>query len=277
MPLKQYKPVTSSTRGKVGICRKDLWSGSPVKSLTVGKSSSGGRNNNGRITSWGRGGGVKRKLRLVDFKRSAKLGIEATVERLEYDPGRTAFLALLKYKDDQSLQYVIAPNEINIGSTVISDNVGDIKIGNSFPLINMPVGTTVHCVELKPGKGAQLARSAGSFAQLIGKDGEYALLRLRSGEMRKVPSKCRATIGSVSNSDHKNIKYGKAGRSRWLGIRPTVRGAAMNPVDHPHGGGEGKTSGGVHPKTPWGVPTKGKRTRNNKRTSKYIVRRRYAK
>ena len=269
MALKNYNPVTSSTRQLILVDKSGLWKGKPERSLVKGISASGGRNNLGRITAWKKGGGVKNKYRLVDFARK-KINMEAVVERLEYDPNRTAFIALIKYVDG-TLSYIIAPQDLKAGDKVVSAENADIKVGNAIPLKNIPMGTVVHNVEMKPGKGGQLARSAGTSVQLVGKDADYALIRLRSGETRRVLADCKATIGSVSNADNQNIKFGKAGRKRWLGVRPTVRGVAMNPVDHPHGGGEGKTSGGRHPVTPWGKPTKGKKTRNNKRTNKFIV------
>lgn len=275
MPLKKYKPTTPSQRGLITTDRSELWSGDPEKSLTKGIVRSAGRNNHGRRTSGRRGGKVKNKYRLIDFKRN-KYDVEAEIVRLEYDPNRTCFIALIKYTDE-TLSYIIAPQRVKAGDKVISGEKVDVVNGNAMPMRNMPVGTIIHNVELKPGKGAQLARSAGSYAQLVGKSGGYVLVKLRSGEVRQIPSTCMATIGSVSNPDHQNTKIGKAGRNRWLGRRPHVRGVAMNPVDHPHGGGEGKTSGGRHPVTPWGKPTKGKRTRNNKRTDKFIVRKRYKK
>lgn len=271
MPLKTFKPDTPGKRGLVQVDRSLLWKGKAEKALTVGIKNTGGRNNLGRITSWHKGGGHKRSYRLVDFKRQ-KANIPAHVERIEYDPNRTAFIALIRYADNV-LSYIIAPNNINVGDQVVSGEEVDIKPGNAMPLKNVPIGTLVHNIELKSGRGGQLARSAGAYAQVAGKDSGYALLKLRSGEVRMVSLECYVTIGAVSNPDQKNIKYGKAGRSRWLGRRPVVRGVAMNPVDHPHGGGEGKTSGGRHPVTPWGKPTKGKKTRKNKRTSKFIVRR----
>ena len=276
MALKQYKPTTPSQRELVTVDRSSLWNGKPVKSLTVGLTKSGGRNNHGRITTRHIGGGHKRKYRSIDFKRT-NFDSPAVVERLEYDPNRTAFIALIRYKNDGALSYILAPQRLKEGDEVVSGEKVDIKPGNALPLKNIPVGTIVHNVELKQGKGAQLARSAGSYIQLTGKDSGYALLRLRSGEVRKVSAECMATIGAVSNPDHQNVNYGKAGRKRWLGVRPTVRGVAMNPVDHPHGGGEGKTSGGRHPVTPWGKSTKGKKTRSNKSTDKFIVRRRNKK
>ena len=272
MSLKQYKPTSPSRRQLVALDRSALHSGGPQKSLTHGYSKTGGRNNSGRITSWQRGGGHKRLYRIIDFKRRHD-DIQAKVERLEYDPNRSAFIALIKYKDDK-LSYILAPNRLKDGDSVISGDKVDIKPGNCMPLKNMPVGTIVHNIELKIGKGGQIARSAGTYAQLLGKDRGNAILKLQSGEQRLVRIECRATVGAVSNADHQNINLGKAGRSRWLGKRPNVRGVVMNPVDHPHGGGEGRTSGGRHPVTPWGVSTKGKRTRKNKRTDKLIIRRR---
>ncbi len=272
MALKKYNPTTSSQRGLVLVDRSDLWKGKPEKALTEGLRKSGGRNNKGRITSYHRGGGHKRRYRVVDFKRR-RFDIPATVERLEYDPNRTAFIALIRYEDGE-LSYVLAPQRLKVGDTIISGDKVDIKPGNAMPMSNIPVGTIIHNVEMKPGKGGQMARSAGNYAQLVGKDAGRALLRLSSGEQRMVRAECMATVGAVSNPDHQNIKLAKAGRRRWLGRRPVVRGVAMNPVDHPHGGGEGRTSGGRHPVTPWGVPTKGKRTRSNKSTDKFILRRR---
>ena len=274
MALKHYKPTTPSLRQLVIVDRSGLWKGKPVKALTVGKTRTGGRNNHGRITSDHMGGGHKRRLRIIDFKRN-KAGVIATVERLEYDPNRSAFIALIKYSDGE-LNYILAPQRLKAGDEVVSGDKVDIKPGNAMPLANMPVGTIVHNVELKTGRGGQLARSAGTYAQLVGKDTGYAQIKLSSGEVRMVPSQCFATIGAVSNPDNQNIVIGKAGRQRWLGRRPHVRGVAMNPVDHPHGGGEGKTSGGRHPVTPWGKPTKGKKTRSNKATDKFIIRRRHA-
>ena len=259
-------------RQLVLVDRGELHKGKPVKQLTKGLSKKGGRNNHGRVTVRHRGGGHKRSYRTVDFKRH-KFDVPATVERLEYDPNRTAFIALLKY-DDGELAYILAPQRLNPGDQVIAGDRADIKPGNAMPMRNMPVGTVIHNIEMKPGKGGQLARSAGNYAQLIGKDAGYALLRLSSGEQRMVRGECMATVGAVSNPDNKNINLGKAGRKRWLGRRPHVRGVAMNPVDHPHGGGEGRTSGGRHPVSPWGVPTKGKRTRKNKSTDRLILRRR---
>jgi large subunit ribosomal protein L2 len=275
MALKKYKPTTPSQRQLVLVDRSELYKGKPVKGLTEGKSSSGGRNNNGRITVRWRGGGHKRTYRLVDFKRT-KRDMPAVVERLEYDPNRTAFIALLRYGDGE-LSYILAPQRLAVGDTVVSARQADVKPGNAMPLISMPVGTIVHNVEMKPGRGGQIARSAGTYAQYVGRDSGYAILRLNSGEQRLVHQSCMATVGAVSNPDHSNISIGKAGRNRWLGRKPSVRGVAMNPVDHPHGGGEGRTSGGRHPVTPWGKPTKGKKTRNNKRTDKFIARSRHAR
>ncbi len=275
MALKHFKPTTPSQRALVLVDRSALWKGKPVKTLTEGLSKSGGRNNKGRVTVWSRGGGHKRRYRLIDFKRR-KFDMPATVERLEYDPNRTAFIALIRYADGE-LSYIVAPQRLRVGDSVISAERADIVPGNAMPMQNIPVGTIIHNIEMKPGKGAQIARSAGAYAQLVGKDAGYALLRLGSGERRMVRAECMATIGAVSNPDHQNINLGKAGRKRWLGRRPVVRGVAMNPVDHPHGGGEGRTSGGRHPVSPWGKPTKGAKTRRNKRTAKLIVRRRRKK
>ncbi len=273
MALKQYKPVTPAQRGLVLVDRDGLHKGKPVKALTEGLTKSGGRNNKGRITSRRRGGGHKRTYRKIDFKRT-KWGVPATVERLEYDPNRTAFIALIKYEDGE-LAYILAPQRLAPGDSVIADEKTDVKPGNTMRLANMPIGTIIHNVEMKPGKGGQIARSAGAYAQLIGRDRGYAQLRLSSGEVRVVRGECVATVGAVSNPDNQNTKLAKAGRNRWLGKRPSVRGVAMNPVDHPHGGGEGRTSGGRHPVTPWGKPTKGKRTRSNKETDKLIIRSRH--
>jgi large subunit ribosomal protein L2 len=275
MALRTYKPTTPSLRELVIVDRSDLWKGKPVKKLTEGLTKHGGRNNTGRITAWDIGGGHKRKYRLVDFKRR-KLDVVGTVERLEYDPNRTAFIALINYTDGEQA-YIIAPQRLKVGDQVVASEKADVKPGNAMPLKNVPVGTIVHNVEMKAGKGGQLARSAGTYAQLVGRDQGYAQLKLASGELRMVRGECMASIGAVSNPDQKNINYGKAGRMRWLGKRPTVRGVAMNPIDHPHGGGEGRTSGGRHPVTPWGKPTKGKKTRSNKKTDRLIVRRRHAK
>jgi len=273
MALKQYKPVTPAQRGLVLVDREGLHKGKPVKALTEGLTKSGGRNNKGRITSRRRGGGHKRTYRKIDFKRT-KWGVPATVERLEYDPNRTAFIALIKYEDGE-LAYILAPQRLAAGDTIIAGEKVDVKPGNVMPLASMPIGTIIHNVEMKAGKGGQIARSAGAYAQIIGRDRGYAQLRLSSGEVRVVRVECVATVGAVSNPDNKNIKLAKAGRNRWLGRRPSVRGVAMNPVDHPHGGGEGRTSGGRHPVTPWGKPTKGKKTRSNKETDKLIIRSRH--
>ena len=271
MALKQFKPVTPSLRGTVLIDRSDLYKGKPVKTLTEGQHSHGGRNNHGRITTRFRGGGHKQTYRIVDFKRR-KFDIAATVERIEYDPNRTAFIALLKYADGE-LTYIIAPQRLKTGDSVIAGSKVDIKPGNAMPLAAIPVGTIVHNLEMKPGAGGKIARSAGNYAQLVGKDSGYAQVKLQSGEVRVLRAECMATIGAVSNPDNSNQSIGKAGRSRWLGFRPHNRGVVMNPVDHPHGGGEGRTSGGRHPVTPWGKPTKGYKTRVNKRTDGMIIRR----
>ncbi len=274
MALKKFKPTTPGQRQLVIVDRGELWKGKPVKRLTEGLTKKGGRNNHGRITADHRGGGHKRAYRQVDFRRT-KHDVSGEIERLEYDPNRTAFIALIKY-DDGEQAYILAPQRVKAGDRVISSQTQvDVKPGNAMPLAAMPVGTIVHNVELKPGKGGQIARSAGTYVQLVGRDQGYALLRLKSGETRMVRSECMATVGAVSNPDHMNTSVGKAGRSRWLGRRPTVRGVVMNPIDHPHGGGEGRTSGGRHPVTPWGKPTKGKRTRSNKATDKFIVRSRH--
>ena len=275
MALKQYKPTSPAQRGLVLVDRSALYKGKPVKALTEGLNKTGGRNNHGRVTAFNRGGGHKRSYRMVDFKRT-RFDVPATVERLEYDPNRTSFIALIKYADGE-LSYILAPQRLAVGDTVISGKKVDVKPGNAMPLASIPVGTIIHNVELKPGKGGQIARSAGTYVQLVGRDQGYALIRLSSGEQRMVRGECMASIGAVSNPDHSNITLAKAGRNRWLGKRPSVRGVAMNPVDHPHGGGEGRTSGGRHPVTPWGKPTKGKRTRANKATDKYILRSRHKK
>jgi large subunit ribosomal protein L2 len=275
MALKSYNPRTPSQRQLVRVDRSELHKGKPVKNLTEGLTKSGGRNNTGRITSWHRGGGHKRRYRIIDFKRHQS-GF-ATVERLEYDPNRTAFIALVKYDDSGELSYILAPQRLAVGDKVEAGKGADIKPGNALPLGSIPVGTIVHNVELQPGRGGQIARSAGSYVQIVGRDSGYAQLRLNSGELRMVRQECMATIGAVSNPDHSNQNMGKAGRMRWKGRRPHVRGVVMNPVDHPHGGGEGRTSGGRHPVTPWGVPTKGYKTRKNKRTDHLIVRRRNKK
>jgi large subunit ribosomal protein L2 len=270
MALKTFKPVTPGLRQLVIVDRSGLYKGKPVKTLTEGKSSSGGRNNLGRVTVRFRGGGHKRTLRNVDFKRREKLNMPAIVERIEYDPNRTAFIALIKYQDG-TLSYILAPQRLAIGDQVVSGENVDIKPGNAMPLGNMPVGTIIHNVELKIGKGGAMARSAGNYAQIVGRDHGYVIVRLNSGEQRLVLGQCFGTVGAVSNPDHMNTSLGKAGRSRWLGRRPHNRGVTMNPIDHPHGGGEGRTSGGRHPVTPWGKPTKGKKTRSNKRTDQFIV------
>jgi large subunit ribosomal protein L2 len=271
MALKQFKPVTPSLRGTVLIDRSELHKGKPVKGLTKGKSHSGGRNNHGRTTSFFRGGGHKQSYRLVDFKRR-KYDVPAVVERLEYDPNRTAFIALIKYQDGE-LAYIIAPQRLKAGDMVVAGSRVDIKPGNAMPLAAIPVGTIIHNIELKQGAGGKMARAAGTYAQLVGKDAGYAQIKLQSGELRVVRAECMATVGAVSNADNMNQHIGKAGRNRWLGRRPHNRGVVMNPVDHPHGGGEGRTSGGRHPVTPWGKPTKGAKTRVNKRTDKLIIRR----
>ena len=272
MALKNFNPVTPSQRQLVLVDRSALYKGKPVKDLTEGKHSSGGRNNTGRVTVRFRGGGHKRTYRIIDFKRR-KLDMPATVERLEYDPNRTAFIALVKYQDGE-LAYILAPQRLGVGDTVIASEHADVKPGNAMPMASMPIGTIIHNIEFKVGKGGQLARSAGAYAQIVGRDQDYIILRLNSGEQRLVLGRCMASIGAVSNPDHMNATIGKAGRSRWLGQRPHVRGVAMNPVDHPLGGGEGKTSGGRHPVSPWGLPTKGYKTRNRKTTDQFIVQRR---
>ncbi|HEY8612127.1 MAG TPA: 50S ribosomal protein L2 [Roseomonas sp.] len=276
MALKQFNPVTPSLRGTVLVDKSELWKGKPVKQLTEGKSHSGGRNNHGRTTVRFRGGGHKQSYRYVDFKRRTKFNVPATVERLEYDPNRTAWIALLKYQDGE-LSYIIAPQRLKAGDTVVAGDRVDIKPGNAMPLASIPVGTIVHALEMKPGAGAKIARSAGTYCQLVGKDAGYAQVKLMSGEVRLLRAECLASIGAVSNPDNSNQQLGKAGRKRWMGFRPHNRGVVMNPVDHPHGGGEGRTSGGRHPVTPWGKPTKGYKTRTNKRTDRLIVRRRTAK
>ncbi|WOG27480.1 MULTISPECIES: 50S ribosomal protein L2 [unclassified Endozoicomonas] len=275
MAVIKCKPTSPGRRFVVKVVNPDLHKGRPHAPLVEKKSKSGGRNNAGRITTRHRGGGHKQHYRIVDFRRN-KDGIPAIVERLEYDPNRTAHIALLKYMDGER-RYIIAPKGVKAGDELYSGVDAPIKPGNTLPLRNIPQGSVVHCVELKPGKGAQMMRSAGTSAQVVARDGAYVTLRLRSGEMRKVLADCRATLGEASNSEHNLRSLGKAGAKRWRGVRPTVRGVAMNPVDHPHGGGEGRTSGGRHPVTPWGVPTKGRKTRSNKRTDKMIVRRRSAK
>src|SRR6201991_176941 len=269
MALKHYKPSTPGQRQLVLVDKSGLHKGGPVKSLTEGKTSKGGRNNTGRIVVRWQGGGHKQRYRIIDFKRR-KFDQPAVVERLEYDPNRTSFIALIKYKDGEQA-YILAPQRLAVGDTVVAGAHVDVKPGNVMPLGNMPVGTIVHNIELNIGKGGQLARSAGTYAQLVGRDQDYVILRLNSGEQRLVHGRCRGTIGAVSNPDHMNTSIGKAGRKRWMGRRPHNRGVAMNPIDHPHGGGEGRTSGGRHPVTPWGFPTKGKKTRKNKTTQKFIV------
>lgn len=275
MALRKFNPTTPSQRGLVLVDRSELYKGRPEKTLTEGLKSKGGRNNTGRVTMRRRGGGAKTLYRVIDFKRR-KFDIEAKVERIEYDPNRTAFIALVKYLDGE-LAYIIAPQRLKVGDKIISGEKVDVKPGNAMPLKSIPVGTIIHNVELKPGKGGQIARSAGNYAQLVGRDGAMAQLRLQSGEVRLAPAECLATIGAVSNADHLNETVGKAGRQRHKGNRPSVRGVAMNPIDHPHGGGEGRTSGGRHPVTPWGKPTKGRKTRKNKRTQKMILRSRHAR
>jgi large subunit ribosomal protein L2 len=274
MALKTFNPTSPSMRQLVLVDKSGLWKGKPVKTLTEGKSKSGGRNNHGRTTTRFRGGGHKQSYRLVDFKRRAKWGMVGTVERLEYDPNRTAFIALVKYEDGE-VAYIIAPQRLAAGDKVVAGDRVDVKPGNAAPLKGIPVGTIIHNVELKPGRGGQLARSAGTYAQLVGRDGDWSQLRLGSGEIRRVRSECIASVGAVSNPDHQNTNDGKAGRTRWKGRRPHNRGVTMNPVDHPHGGGEGRTSGGRHPVSPWGQPTKGHKTRRNKKTLNMIIRSRH--
>jgi large subunit ribosomal protein L2 len=275
MALKNYKPTSPARRGLVLVDKSGLWKGKPVKALTEGLTKNGGRNNKGRITARRIGGGAKKTYRKVDFKRN-RWDIPATVERLEYDPNRTAFIALIKYEDGL-LSYIVAPQRLEVGDTVVTSATADIKPGNTLPLKNIPVGTIIHNIELKPQKGAQMVRSAGTYAQLVGRDGGYAQIKLASGELRMVLDNCVATIGAVSNPDNMNQVLSKAGRKRHLGKRPSVRGVVMNPVDHPHGGGEGKSSGGRHPVTPWGKKTRGPKTRKNKATDRLIIRRRNAK
>jgi len=275
MSIDKTKPTSPGRRHLIKVRNTDLHKGAPYSALVSKLSKTGGRNNNGHITSRHIGGGHKRHYRLIDFKRR-KDGIPGTVERLEYDPNRSAHIALVKYRDGERA-YIIAPKGLKKGDSVQSGIDAPIKAGSTLPLRNIPLGSVVHCVELKPGKGAQMARSAGAAVQLVAREGNYATVRLRSGEMRKVLAECRATLGEVSNSEHSLKQVGKAGATRWRGKRPKVRGVAMNPIDHPHGGGEGRTSGGRHPVTPWGIPTKGHKTRKNKRTDKMIVRRRSAK
>ena len=275
MAIVKTKPTSPGRRFVVKVVNHDLHKGAPYEPLVAKRSKSGGRNNAGRITTRHRGGGHKQRYRIIDFKRN-KDGIQGVVERLEYDPNRTANIALIKYADGER-RYIISPKALRAGDSIMSGEDAPFSVGNCMPMRNIPLGSTIHCVEMKLGKGAQIARSAGSSAQLVAREGEYATLRLRSGEMRKLRSECRAVIGEVGNSEHGLRKLGKAGATRWRGVRPTVRGVAMNPVDHPHGGGEGRTSGGRHPVSPWGVPTKGYKTRTNKLTNKMIVRRRNRK
>jgi large subunit ribosomal protein L2 len=272
MAIKTYRPTTPTLRFQTTLVNDDITTNRPHKPLTEPKQRTGGRRNGGDITIWHRGGGHKRKLRIIDFKRD-KAGIPAVVASIEYDPNRSARIALLSYADGEK-RYILQPVGLAVGAKILSGPEADILVGNALPLRNIPAGTVVHNIELKPGKGAQMARSAGAQAQLVAKEGDYALLKLPSGETRKVLIDCMATIGQVGNTDHENVAIGKAGKTRWLGRRPVNRGVVMNPVDHPHGGGEGKTSGGRHPVTPWGQPTRGYKTRNNKRTDKFIVNRR---
>jgi len=275
MALKHYNPTSPGRRALVLIDRSELHKGGPVKSLVEGLNKKGGRGGNGRIAVRFRGGGAKKLYRLVDFKRR-KFGVVGVVDRLEYDPNRTAFIALIKYADGE-LAYILAPQRLKVGDEIIADEKVDVKPGNASPLRSLPIGSIIHNIELKPLKGGQIARSAGAYAQLVGRDAGYAQIRLGSGELRMVQDGCMATVGAVSNPDHMNENLGKAGRSRHMGRRPHVRGVAMNPVDHPHGGGEGRTSGGRHPVTPWGKPTKGRKTRSNKTTDKFIIRTRHVK
>jgi large subunit ribosomal protein L2 len=275
MALKQFNPTSPGRRQLVLVDKSELHKGRPEKTLVQGLTKSGGRGGNGRIAVRFRGGGAKRLYRIVDFKRR-KFDVPATVERLEYDPNRSAFIALVKYADGE-LSYILAPQRLKTGDQVIAAEKADVKPGNAMPLRGMPIGTIIHNVEMKPGKGGQIARSAGAYAQLVGRDAGYAQIRLNSGELRMVMDSCIATVGAVSNPDHMNENLGKAGRSRHMGRRPHVRGVAMNPIDHPHGGGEGRTSGGRHPVTPWGKPTKGRKTRKNKATDKFIIRSRHAR
>ena len=275
MALKHYNPTSPARRGLILVDKSSLHKGGPVKALTEGKRKTGGRNNKGHVTSRGIAGGHKQRYRIIDFKRRT-WDVEATVERLEYDPNRTAFIALIKYPDE-SVAYIIAPQRLAVGDKVVAGKKTDVKPGNAMELGQMPVGTIVHNVEMKPGKGAQIARSAGTYVQVVGRDKGMVMVRLNSGEQRYIRSECMATVGAVSNPDNANTNLAKAGRNRWKGIRPLTRGVAKNPVDHPHGGGEGRTSGGRHPVTPWGKPTKGARTRHNKSTDNMIIRSRHAK
>ncbi len=272
MAIKSYRPTTSTRRFQTVTSREGITKQRPEKSLLEGKKRSGGRNSTGSITSWFRGGGHKKRYRIIDFKRD-KVGVPARVAAIEYDPNRSARIALLHYRDGEK-RYILQPEGLTVGRTVVAGPASDILVGNALPLKNVPAGTVVHNIEMRPGKGAQMARAAGTSAQLVSREGGYALLKLPSGEVRRVPEECMATIGQVGNLDHESVSLGKAGRSRWLGRRPHNRGVAMNPVDHPHGGGEGKTSGGRHPVTPWGQPTRGFKTRGNKRTDQWIVSRR---
>lgn len=271
MALKKFRPTTASTRQLTQVDRSGLWKGQPEKALTEGLRKTGGRNNAGRITNRNMSGGHKKRYRIIDWKRN-KFDVEATVLRLEYDPNRTAFIALVEYTDGEKA-YILAPQRLKEGDKVIAGEKVDVKPGNAMPLRSMPIGTIIHNIEMKKGKGAQMIRSAGTFAQLVGRDQGFAQIKLASGELRMVPAECMASVGAVSNPDHMNVNLGKAGRNRWLGRKPHVRGVVMNPVDHPHGGGEGRTSGGRHPVTPWGKPTKGAKTRKNKKTDKFIIRR----
>jgi len=275
MALRTFRPTSPGRRQLVIVDRSELHKGKPVKALTEGLTKSGGRNNAGRITAYRHGGGHKRVYRIIDFKRR-KWDVPATIQQLEYDPNRTAFIALIKYADGE-LAYILAPQRVKAGDVVIAGEKVDVKPGNAMPLKSVPVGTIVHNVEIKPLKGGQMARSAGTYVQVVGRDAGFAQLRLTSGEIRMVPDTCMATVGAVSNPDNMNENWGKAGRSKWLGIRPSVRGVAMNPVDHPHGGGEGKTSGGRHPVTPWGKKTRGPKTRKKQASDRLIIRRRHAK
>jgi large subunit ribosomal protein L2 len=275
MALKSYNPTSPAQRGLILVDRSKLWKGKPVKALTEGKSKTGGRNNMGHVTSRGIGGGHKQRYRIVDFKRR-KWDMPATVERMEYDPNRTAFIALLRYEDGTQT-YILAPQRLAVGDTVVAGKKTDVKPGNAMELAQMPVGTIVHNIEMKPGKGGQIARAAGTYAQVVGRDRGLVIMRLNSGEQRYIRGDCMGSVGAVSNPDNGNQTLAKAGRNRWAGKKPLTRGVAKNPVDHPHGGGEGRTSGGRHPVTPWGKPTKGARTRNNKRTDGMIIRSRHAK
>ena len=275
MALKSYNPTSPGRRGLILVDRSDLYKGGPVKALTEGKRKTGGRNNKGHVTSRGIAGGHKQRYRIVDFKRR-KMDVAGTVERIEYDPNRTAFIALIKYEDGE-VAYILAPQRLAVGDQVIASEKTDVKPGNAMKLAQMPVGTIIHNVEMKPGKGGQIARSAGTYAQVVGRDRGMVMVRLNSGEQRYIPGTCMGTVGAVSNPDNSNQNFAKAGRKRWMGRRPLTRGVAKNPVDHPHGGGEGRTSGGRHPVTPWGKPTKGMRTRKNKSTDRMIIRSRHAK